>query len=304
MTQQPYAEQPYPQQPYPPQGAYGQGYPPPPGHPQQEKGGGLAIAALVLGIIGLLLSWIPIINYLALVLGVVGLVLGVVGIFKSRRVMSIVGAVLSFLAIVVSIVVFAAFADAVDEAVNEVNASMSPGSNALEGGDAALDAEVEANADAGGPAPNARGNILAGFGEEGGITDEAGADVLTFAVDGITVDPACTSDYADYGTPVGPGHHLVAVQMHVATTPLVSDDDFLSVSGYDFRFIGADGITVDSLDGISTYGCLEDSQTFTSDILGPGQQYAGTVLLDVPAAAGTLVFDPSWGQTGGWEYNF
>jgi hypothetical protein len=24
----------------------------------------------------------------------------------------------------------------------------------------------------------------------------------------------------------------------------------------------------------------------------------------VPAATGTLVLDPSWGQSGGWEYGF
>jgi hypothetical protein len=27
-------------------------------------------------------------------------------------------------------------------------------------------------------------------------------------------------------------------------------------------------------------------------------------VLDLPAATGTLVLDPSWGQTGGWEYGF
>ncbi len=46
------------------------------------------------------------------------------------------------------------------------------------------------------------------------------------------------------------------------------------------------------------------SDTFPSDLLGPGQSYAGAVVLDVPAAAGTLVLDPSWGQEGGWEYSF
>jgi hypothetical protein len=146
--------------------------------------------------------------------------------------------------------------------------------------------------------------VVQAVGEPGGLTDDAGADFLTFTVDAITVDPACTADWAAYGTPVDPGHHLVAVQMTVATSPAVGEDDFLSLSGYDFAFIGADGITVDALDGMATYGCLEDSQTFTSDLLGPGQTYAGAVVLDLPAASGTLVLAPSWGQTGGWEYSF
>ena len=31
---------------------------------------------------------------------------------------------------------------------------------------------------------------------------------------------------------------------------------------------------------------------------------ASLVEFDLPAASGTLVMDPSWGQTGGWEYGF
>jgi hypothetical protein len=32
--------------------------------------------------------------------------------------------------------------------------------------------------------------------------------------------------------------------------------------------------------------------------------YVGAIVLDVPAATGTLVLDPSWGQSGAWEYGF
>jgi hypothetical protein len=59
-----------------------------------------------------------------------------------------------------------------------------------------------------------------------------------------------------------------------------------------------------TVDGESTYSCLDDGQEFTSDTLGPGQMYVGAIVLDVPAATGTLVLDPSWGQSGGWEYGF
>lgn len=297
MTQQPYAMQ-------PPPGAHP--WSPPP-QPPQDKGAGLAIASLVLGIIAVLLSWIPIVNYLAVILGVVGLVLGVIGIFKSRRTMSIVGAVLSFLAIVVSIIAFASFATSVEDAVDDINSSLGTSTqtdDGLEGGDVALDAEAEANADAGDPGTNDRGNIVAALGDEGSITSSDGEDLLTFVVDSITVDPSCTSDWQEYGTPVEPGRHLAAVALHVTTTAAVTDDDYLTLSDYDFKFIGADGITVDSLGGMATYGCLDDSEAFTSDVLGPGQMYAGSIILDLPAASGTLVLDPSWGQSGGWEYNF
>jgi hypothetical protein len=165
-------------------------------------------------------------------------------------------------------------------------------------------ADSDAAAESSEPETNDRGNIVKALGEEAGITNPEGDQLLTFAVDAITPDPACTSDWAEYGTPADPGHHLVSVQVRVSTSPAVTDADFLSLSGYDFKYIGADGITVDSLDGMATYGCLDDGQEFTSDTLGPGQMYAGAVVLDVPAASGTLVFDPSWGQTGGWEYGF
>jgi hypothetical protein len=155
-----------------------------------------------------------------------------------------------------------------------------------------------------GPKTNDRGNIVKALGEEGGVTNPAGEQLLTFAIDAITVDPPCTPDWEDYGTPVDPGRHLVSVQTRISTSPAVTDSDFLTLSGYDFRLIGADGITVGSLDSAATYGCLEDAQEFTSDTLGPGQMYVGAIILDVPAANGTLVLDPSWGQTGGWEYNF
>jgi hypothetical protein len=55
---------------------------------------------------------------------------------------------------------------------------------------------------------------------------------------------------------------------------------------------------------MAAYSCMDDDDTFTSDAFGPAQMYVGTVVVDVPEAAGTLLFSPSWGQTGGWEYSF
>lgn len=81
-------------------------------HPPQAtaaKSAGLAITSLVLGLVGLFLSWIPIINYLAVILGVVGLVFGVIGIVKSSRGLSIAGSLLSLATIMISFVAFNAF---------------------------------------------------------------------------------------------------------------------------------------------------------------------------------------------------
>ncbi len=74
---------------------------------------GLAISSLILGAIGLCLSWIPIVNYLSVILGIIGLILGGIGIFSSHRMMSIAGTVVSMLSIVAAFAVFASFANAI-----------------------------------------------------------------------------------------------------------------------------------------------------------------------------------------------
>jgi hypothetical protein len=96
-------------------------YPPPGAGRPSRKSPGLGIASLVLGLVALTVSWIPIVNYLSVILGLVGAVLGVVGIFKSHRLMSIIGTALSVTAIVVSFIAFASFANSVDQAVDDYN---------------------------------------------------------------------------------------------------------------------------------------------------------------------------------------
>lgn len=80
----------------------------------EEKGGSFAVAALVLGLAGLVLSVMPIINNLAIAGGVVGFVLGWVGISKARPWMSAFGIVLCAAAVVVSLVMQAHWAEELD----------------------------------------------------------------------------------------------------------------------------------------------------------------------------------------------
>ncbi len=95
--------------------------PPPPTGPKK----GLAIAALVLGIVAILGAWIPFAGLFSVVLGIAGLVLGIVALVKANRgqaggrAMAIVGAVLGGLSIVVGIastvIAVVAITDASDE---------------------------------------------------------------------------------------------------------------------------------------------------------------------------------------------
>jgi hypothetical protein len=118
---------------YPPQTEYQQYGPPsygPPAGPPPKQGAGLAIASMVLGIIALLLCWIPIINNVAAIIAVVGLGLGIPALIRARRGthggtgMAITGLVTSVLAIVLVIVTQMLFVKAIGEVEDSINESL------------------------------------------------------------------------------------------------------------------------------------------------------------------------------------
>ena len=87
-----------------------------------KKKSGLATAGLVLGIIGLCISFIPIMYYISFVLGALALIFGAIALAKKRSVgKSVAALVLGIIAVIFSI----AMINAVDEAVDELDASFS-----------------------------------------------------------------------------------------------------------------------------------------------------------------------------------
>ena len=121
---------------------------PPAGLPP-KKGAGLAIASMVLGILALLLSWIPIINNLAAVLALVGLGLGIPALIRARRGshsgtgLAITGLVTSVLAIVLVIVTQLFFAKVIDEVDQAIDEGISTPSAAAPSDPAAAEDVVE-----------------------------------------------------------------------------------------------------------------------------------------------------------------
>lgn len=113
-----------------------------------------AIIALVLGVMGVALSFIPIVNNFAAILGVVGVplaVVGLVGTLRGRRrgkALAIVAAVLSVLAIVITLAMQAAFVKAIDDATSGSSTSSS-------GADAGADGSGDAKDDGSGDAKDA-----------------------------------------------------------------------------------------------------------------------------------------------------
>lgn len=95
-----------------------------------RKTSGLAITGLVLGIIGLILSFIPFINNAAFVIAIIGAVFAIIGIVKTGkngkkkgRVMSIVATVLCVLAIVITLGMQQSASKAINKAENDAGIS-------------------------------------------------------------------------------------------------------------------------------------------------------------------------------------
>lgn len=83
----------------------------------ETKKSGLAVAALVLGIVGIALSFIPIINNAAFVFAVIGLILGIIALAKkNKKGPAIAGVILCVLAIIITLVMQQAAAKALNEA--------------------------------------------------------------------------------------------------------------------------------------------------------------------------------------------
>ncbi|SFS65961.1 DUF4352 domain-containing protein [Saccharopolyspora flava] len=109
----------------------------PPSAPVQPRNG-MGTAALVLGIIALLLAWIPLIGFIGFILGALAIVLGIIGIVRARKgratnlAVAAVGTGLGAVAFVLSTVVFGLFATAVNDQINApgsvVGTGITPGS--------------------------------------------------------------------------------------------------------------------------------------------------------------------------------
>lgn len=154
------------------------------------------------------------------------------------------------------------------------------------------------------PTPTAerssRGNLIKVVGQPSGLKLETGEQTTSFVVKAIAVDKPCTSPYAQ---PAKNGH-FVAIAIDVATTPDLAKDtnQFVWFGAQSWKFIANNGTTYNgSLDSSPAYGCLNDAERIPSKI-GPAEKVTGTLVLDVPATSGTLIFDAA--GSGGWEWKF
>jgi hypothetical protein len=73
-----------------------------------NQGGDMHVAALVLGIIGLVISWIPFVGWLGVLMALVAVILGIVLLIKKAeggKVFGIIGLVLGGIALIIGLVI-------------------------------------------------------------------------------------------------------------------------------------------------------------------------------------------------------
>ncbi len=88
----------------------------------------LPIITLIIGILALVLSWVPIVNNFAAVLAVVAIILGAIAIIvnrKNKKTLSIVGTIISVLAFIIVLATQSMYSSAIDDVSKAVNTSMS-----------------------------------------------------------------------------------------------------------------------------------------------------------------------------------
>jgi hypothetical protein len=144
-----------------------------------------------------------------------------------------------------------------------------------------------------------RGNLLMEGGDTG-LISESGKTTTKFTVNSIAAG-ACNQKYSR----AAENGQIVFVDIAVETTPELAQSSYpkYTLSGYDFKFIHDNGTTFNgNLSTSATYSCIPDAETFPSGGMGPAEKITAKVVLDVPAAHGTLVLES--GLSGGFEYKF
>lgn len=247
--------------------------------PVPAKGSnGLATAGFVLGLLGLLSSWIPVLNIVGIILGVIGVVLAAVGLAKSKKVnagkgLAIAGLVLGVLAVIIAVLINAVFVSAVDEAIDEttstsVEAPSSSGGGAATNDDASSDAKLGTTRD--NPAP--LGSAISG-------------DDWT-----VTINSIKKINEDSYGSAPATGSTLLAINM---TATYSGNDEQGSTPWASVKFVSADGTTVDSTSGSTLF--IAENEFDSMKTLYKGASVKGDQLLEVPAdwQDGVLAVSPA-----------
>ncbi|GEL18376.1 DUF4352 domain-containing protein [Pseudonocardia asaccharolytica] len=238
MTQQ------FPQ--YPPPYQQPAGHLAPPAPPQN----GFGTAGFVLGLVGLLFSFIPLVGVIAWPLVILGLIFAGVGLARARagratnKGLAIAGLACSALGLLVCILYASAFASAVSSSTTDADA---PGTTLATGsGDA---------------------QATAGLGQE--VRDGSFAFTVT------KVEPGVKTLGDGFLKSTAQGHYVL---VHLTVTNIGKDAQMFS--GGNQKLLDAQGREFDADTGAAVMN-LPDSQSFLNNI-NPGNSVNGTVVFDMP----------------------
>lgn len=101
----------------------------------------LGIASLVLGIVGIVGSWIPFLNNFSFIIAIVGVILGAIGLrsvlkgTKAGKGITIAGLVLSILACVIVLATQSMYSKAIDDTMNSMTSNSSSSSSSSSSSD-------------------------------------------------------------------------------------------------------------------------------------------------------------------------
>lgn len=255
---------------------------------------GLAITALVLGIISAAGSPIPILNIVTVFAGYAGIAFGVAGLFGAHRVMSAAGMLLAIAGVVAGLIVQAHWSERLDKIRNDLSGIRVPSPPVVSSvprlstapGVPTLPSIPTPPRD---PDANDRGNVPKKLGEE--VT----VGTTKFVVDKIDIDPKC----GKYMPKRPAGKHSVVLHVRVTTGPDESANRDLGalLSPYGVKTIGPDGITAKAMGG----ACADISGALPPS-LGTNQRAQGTVDVETTAPHGILILEGY--RENGWEYTY
>lgn len=257
------------------------------------RSNGVGIASLVIGIVAAVMAVIPFLGILAFLLGPTAIVLGIIGLALKyrKRGAALAGLILGVVALIIASIVTSSIAAGIRSATDSTPPTIPPAasSSALP-----TDTPVEAKSD--------RGNIIRTLGQGAGLADKSGNQAVSFVLNKITIDPECTSEFA---RPPQNGHYL-ALDISAQTFPPLKDlfgSGQIDFGAHNWKLIVANGTTYNgTLSSGPALGCLADSEKLP-DRVGTGEKVTGTLILDVPATEGTLVFAPTFADAS-WEWQY
>jgi hypothetical protein len=245
--------------------------------PPVKGSNGLATAGFVLGLLGLLGSWIPVLNVVGIILGVLGVILAGIGLAKSKRAnagkgLAIAGIVCGALAVVFAILINAVFVSAVDEAIDETTKTSVDASG---NGGKASSGDKKANADLGTTRENPAPLGSAITGDDWTVKINS---VKTVSEDSISQKPAA-------------GSTLLLINMSATYN---GDDSQGETPWASVKFVGTDGATIDSTSGSTMF--IADNEFDSMKTLYNGASVKGDQILEVPADSwkdGVLAVSPA-----------